>query len=323
MTSPPAPIVWAASDLMALVVAWMRHLNDEKRLGANTLKAYERDIRQFCMFLTQHLGAIPTLGDLNGLQTRDYRAFLAMRRNLGIGSRSLSRSLSSLRSFMGFAQKNGCGDAAPINHIRAPRVPRTLPRPLTREHAARLVDPDSFDSGAAPWVEARDIAVLTLLYGCGLRISEALALNGENAPTGDHAILRITGKGGKQRLVPVLPVVVDAIAAYRRLCPYDTSGGRPLFYGVRGRRLDARLIQLAMQRLRGALGLADTASPHALRHSFATHLLGAGGDLRSIQELLGHASLSTTQMYTEVDTAHLLEIFEKAHPRARRRVDGR
>ena len=308
----------ASSAAAAQVLIWLTHLATERRLSAATLEAYERDIDQFFAFLFDHLGGAVGLDDLAGLRAGDFRAFLASRRGHGAGSRSLARSLSAIRSLFGFLEKRGTLRNAALSALSTPKIPRALPKPLSPAAALKVVDADPFgDAAEQPtWVMARDTAVLILLYGCGLRISEALGLNRRDAPLAPGAdTLTITGKGNKTRLVPVLPVAREAIGAYLALCPAALAPDGPLFIGVRGGRLNARNIQLLMQRLRGALGLPETATPHALRHSFATHLLSAGGDLRTIQELLGHASLSTTQIYTEVDREHLRRQYMKAHPR--------
>jgi integrase/recombinase XerC len=293
---------------------WLAALRTERRSAAKTLEAYARDFGQFAAFLCDHLGAPATLGDLATLSVSDFRAFLARRRSKGVESRTVARQLSSLRSFYRYAERKGLFRNPALSALRSPKLPHSVPKPLSVEAAGRLADADALDTGeTARWVQARDQAVLTLLYGCGLRISEALALTPSQV-TSD--VLTITGKGNKTRIVPLLPVARTAIEAYQALCPLLLPLNQPLFRGVKGGALNARNIQLLIARLRGALGLPDTATPHALRHSFATHLLGNGADLRVIQELLGHASLSTTQIYTEVDRAHLLTQYRKAHPRA-------
>jgi integrase/recombinase XerC len=243
---------------------------------------------------------------------------MASRRADGIGGRSLMRALAGVRSFARFLERNGKGKVAALAAVRAPKIPKTLPKPLAVAEAKRVVETDSrAGEEREPWILARDAAVLALLYGSGLRISEALSLKRHDVPApGAGDAIMVTGKGNKQRMVPVLQNVLRHIADYVALCPYDLPGAGPLFVGTRGGPLSPRIVQLAMARLRGALGLADTATPHALRHSFATHLLARGGDLRAIQELLGHASLSTTQIYTAVDTEHLLKVYRSAHPRA-------
>jgi integrase/recombinase XerC len=252
---------------------------------------------------------------VKALRPADLRAFLAFRRTGGAGARTLGRGLAGVRSFLRHLERNGLASAAGAAALRAPKQAKSLPKPLTAADARRVVDAGE-QLAEEPWIAARNAAVLALLYGSGLRISEALGLPGAELTTASGQALRVTGKGGKTRLVPVLPVVLEAVAEYRRLCPYHLDAGGPLFRGAKGGRLNPAIIQREMKKLRSALNLADTATPHALRHSFATHLLGRGGDLRTIQELLGHASLSTTQIYTGVDTARLLEVYEAAHPRA-------
>jgi integrase/recombinase XerC len=272
-------------------------------------------VLQFLAFLAAHLGGTPSLADLAKLAPADVRAFMAARRAAGIGSRSLMRSLAGLRAFGRFLERNGKGKVGALAAVRAPKIGKTLPRPLTVDAAKRTADPDiSAGDGREPWIHARDAAVLALLYGCGLRISEALGL--QRVDIGTRDTITVTGKGRKQRMVPLLPQVGKLIADYIALCPYDLPDDGPLFVGAKGGPLSPRLIQLAMARLRGALGLPETATPHALRHSFATHLLARGGDIRSIQELLGHASLATTQIYTEVDAERLIGAYRAAHPRA-------
>lgn len=313
---PDAPLIIAKPELAALIAKWQAHLGAERRLSAKTLEAYGRDIEQFLRFETGHLGGPPGIAELAELKAADFRAFLASRRRDGAGPRTLARGLAGVRSLLRFMEKAGLVNAAGARAIRAPKQPRTLPKPLDVKSARAVTKSDVLSDERQPWVSARDAAVITLLYGAGLRISEALGLNRGDAPTDGRNTLRVTGKGGKTRLVPVLPVIAQAIAEYLKLCPFALAEDDPLFVGVKGGRLSPRIIQLQMERLRGALNLPETATPHALRHSFATHLLAKGGDLRTIQELLGHASLSTTQIYTAVDTDRLLEAYEKAHPRA-------
>lgn len=307
-------LIIAAPDLMAERSAWLESLETERRYSLNTLHAYERDTRQFLTFLTGHLAGPPTIADIHTLRPADLRAFLAARRRDGSGNRSLGRHLAGLRSFLRYLERKGLVNAAGAGAIRSPRQPKSLPKPLTDRQALNVVSSDA-QMHETPWIAARDAAVLTLLYGCGLRISEALGLTPNDLTEGATS-LRIIGKGNKTRLVPLLPVVFEAVATYRKLCPYHLEEGEPLFRGARGGPLQPAIIQREMQKLRSAFGLPDTATPHALRHSFATHLLAGGGDLRTIQELLGHASLSTTQVYTGVDTARLLEVYDRAHPRA-------
>jgi integrase/recombinase XerC len=307
-------LIIAAPDLTAKRHEWLQSLGSERRLAENTLEAYERDTRQFLTFLTGHLGGPPKLADIHTLRPADLRAFLAARRRDGSGARSLGRHLAGLRSFLRYLERKGLINAAAAGAIRAPRQPKSLPKPLTDKQALKLVTQDA-QLQEEPWIAARDAAVLALLYGCGLRISEALGLTPADITPGTKT-LRITGKGGKTRIVPLLPVISEAVAAYQKLCPYHIDQDDLLFRGARGGPLQPAIIQREMQKLRSALGLPDTATPHALRHSFATHLLAGGGDLRTIQELLGHASLSTTQVYTGVDSSRLLEVYDRAHPRA-------
>ena len=309
---------FAAADVAAEVARWLSHLSAERRMSPKTVEAYERDVRQFLGFLTGHAGEPVTLKSLAAIEPRDVRAFMASRRAGGIGSRSLMRSLAGARSFARFLERNGKGKVGALSAVRAPKVPKTLPKPIGIRAAKQLADVDlRAGEEREPWVLARDAAVLALLYGSGLRISEALGLTREAVPVpGKGDTITVTGKGSKRRMVPVLPRVLELIANYVSLCPYDLPDVKPLFVGAKGGPLSPRIVQLTMARLRGALGLAETATPHALRHSFATHLLARGGDLRAIQELLGHASLSTTQIYTAVDSEQLLSVYRSAHPRA-------
>jgi integrase/recombinase XerC len=308
----------AAADVVAAVGRWLRHLGAEKGLSPKTLEAYGRDVRFLLAFLAGHLGEAVSLKALGDLAPRDVRAFMAKRRADGLDARSIGRAMAAVRSFTRFLEREGEGRMAAFAAVRSPKTARRLPRPLAIGAARRVSSTAARDhEDAQPWIIARDAAVLALLYGSGLRISEALGLTQQDAPApGTVGQVTVLGKGAKVRQVPVIAKVADAIADYRRLCPWSLGPEDPLFVGAKGGPLSPRIIQLAMERMRGALGLPDSATPHALRHSFATHLLGRGGDLRSIQELLGHASLSTTQIYTEVDTAALLKVYESAHPRA-------
>lgn len=308
-------LVSARSDLQKARQDWLEALQGERRLSPRTVEAYDRDTRQFFQFLTGHCGGPPGLAEIADLKSADLRAFLAARRNQGAGARTLGRGLAGVRSLLRFLERRGLANAAGAAALRAPKQPKSLPKPLTAADARRVVSAEE-QLAEEPWIAARNAAVLTLLYGCGLRISEALGLSGGDLAGTDATVLRITGKGGKTRLVPVLPVALQAVLEYRRLCPWHLGADDPLFRGARGGPLNPAIIQREMARLRSALNLPDTATPHALRHSFATHLLGRGGDLRTIQELLGHASLSTTQVYTGVDAVRLLEVYEAAHPRA-------
>jgi integrase/recombinase XerC len=317
-TQPDESATPAAADVAAELGRWRAYLASERRMSPKTVEAYGRDVSQFLTFLAGHLGGAPSLQDLSALSPADVRAFMAARRGDGIGGRSLMRALAGARSFARFLERNGKATVTALSAVRAPKVPKTLPKPLAVAAAKRIVDTE-LRAGEArePWVLARDAAVLALLYGSGLRISEALALRRQDVPEpGAGDAIMVTGKGNKQRMVPVLRQVTELIAGYVRLCPYRLAPEHPLFVGAKGGPLSPRIVQLVMARLRGALGLADTATPHALRHSFATHLLARGGDLRAIQELLGHASLSTTQIYTAVDSERLLEVYRSAHPRA-------
>ncbi len=300
-------------DLARAMADWLAHLRHERGAAANTLTAYARDLRQFATYLEHRLGRPPCLGDLPQLELKAFRGFLAERRRQGVESRSLARTLSALRQFFRWLEGEQIVASRAVRQVARPRIAHSVPKPLTVAKAAAVVDSAE---GGPDWIAARDTAVLLLLYGSGLRISEALGLKVEDAPLGDRDVMRIVGKGGKERLVPVLPVTRRAVARYVELCPHPLARGEALFRGAKGGPLSPRLIQLAMERLRGALGLPATATPHALRHSVATHLLSAGADLRQIQELLGHASLSTTQIYTEVDRERLLAVYDAAHPRA-------
>jgi len=306
---------FVAPKIAAELEGWTRHLGAERRMSPKTLEAYRRDVLQFLAFLADHLGGAPSLHALATLSPADVRAFLAARRSAGIGSRSLMRTLAGIRAFARFLERNGKGKVGALAAVRSPKIAKTLPRPLPVAAAKRITDPKLRAGEArAPWIIARDAAVLALLYGCGLRISEALGLT--RADFGGADAITVMGKGRKQRMVPVLPQVAKLVADYLALCPHRLPEAGPLFVGAKGGPLAARVVQLAMARLRGALGLPETATPHALRHSFATHLLARGGDLRSIQELLGHASLATTQIYTAVDAERLIEAYRSAHPRA-------
>jgi integrase/recombinase XerC len=310
------PFAWP--ELAARAEQWLEHLASERRYSPKTLEAYARDVRQWLAFLSLHLGKKLSLADLAKLEPRDVRAFLAARRAEGLAGRSLMRALAGARSFSRYLERNGKGKFGALSAVRSPKLPKTLPKPLAVAAAKRVTDA-ALRAGEdrAPWILARDAAVLGLLYGSGLRISEALALKRHEMPEpGKGDAIVVTGKGNKTRMVPVLHQVLGLIADYAAICPYRLAADGPLFVGARGGPLSPRIVQLAMARLRGALALPDSATPHALRHSFATHLLARGGDLRAIQELLGHASLSTTQIYTEVDAERLIEIYRSAHPRA-------
>lgn len=310
MTPRAAAISPAARDALQ---RWLETLAGLEDVADNTVTAYRGDVTDFLGFMTLHFGEPQGLGALSNIATADMRAWMAELRNEGTGARSLARKLSAVKGFYGWlAEREGYEPTAVLS-TRAPKFQKKLPRPLAPDAAKAMIETVELQS-TQDWVAARDVAVVTLLYGCGLRISEALSLCGKDAPLPET--LRITGKGEKERLVPVLPVARTAVDRYRMLCPHPLTADAPLFRGIRGGALNPGAIRKAMQAARAQLGLPDTATPHALRHSFATHLLEAGGDLRAIQELLGHASLSTTQAYTAVDTAHLMEIYNRAHPKA-------
>ncbi len=307
----------ATPDLSAHIVAWLKSLRDERRLAANSVEAYSRDVRQFLTFLNERFGAPASVADFTGLLPADLRGFLARRRSEEIDPRSLQRALSGLRSLARYLERAGAGRASAFSALRSPRAGRRLPRPLGVADAKAVATTEIRDGEARdPWILARDAAVLALCYGAGLRIGEAVSIRRKDAPVGEIDEIRIVGKGGKTRAAPVIASVREAVEAYLAQCPYPLKREGPLFVGAKGGPLSPRVMQLTMERLRGALGLPDSATPHALRHSFATHLLARGGDLRTIQELLGHASLSTTQIYTSVDGARLIDAYRTAHPRA-------
>ena len=292
---------------------WLDHQRALSGAAENTLKAYQTDVLGFLSFMTQHNGGAQGLAPIAKIGVRDMRSWMAHERGRGVGARSLARSLSAVKSFYRWlAEREGFEPTAVLS-TRSPKFQKKLPRPLAEDAATAMIETVELQA-REPWVAARDSAVVTLLYGCGLRISEALGLKGADAPL--PAVLRITGKGDKERIVPVIDAARDAVDAYLRICPYPKEPGEPLFRAVRGGPLSPRAIQKVMAQTRMQLGLPATATPHAMRHSFATHLLAAGGDLRAIQELLGHASLSTTQAYTAVDAARLMEVYDKAHPKA-------
>ena len=295
--------------LLDLLAGFLGQLSAVGGRSPKTVEAYRRDITGFIWFLTGHTGDQLSKQRLGAVSISDLRAWMAARRRDGLSGRSLARELSAVRSFYGWLDKAHGVTCPAIHNIRAPKVPERLPRPIAVPDAKRVIAASG--SHPEPWIAARDTAALTLIWGSGLRISEALGIPRAVAPLGDA--IRVTGKGGKVREVPVLPVARDAVSEYLRQCPYPAEPGRMLFLGARGGPLGQGVLQKAMQTARMALGLPATATPHALRHSFATHLLAAGGDLRTIQELLGHASLSTTQIYTGVDESRLLEVYEQAH----------
>ena len=304
-------------SLHASFADWQQRLGHERGLSPHTRDAYGRDARQFLSFLTMHQHSEPSLAMLAALTPADIRAFLAFRRRDGVESRSLMRGLAGIRSFFRHLEREGLGKASALSAIRSPKITRSLPKPVAPVSALAIGNADTrAGEPREAWVLARDAAVLTLLYGGGLRIAEALGLARRDAPLDPERSLGVLGKGGKMREVPVLPQMAEAVGAYLELVPHHLAPEGPLFVGVRGGPLSPRIIQYAVETMRGALGLPATATPHALRHSFATHLLARGGDLRTIQELLGHASLSSTQIYTQVEGVQLMAAFRAAHPRA-------
>ena len=292
---------------------WLAASRALKGTAENTLTAYRGDVVDFIVFMTEYKGEAQGLAPLARIGVPDMRAWMAQTRSSGASARSLARKLSAVKSFYRWLAEREEFEPTAVLSTRAPKFQKKLPRPLN-EDAARAMIETVGQQSQKDWVGARDMAVVTLLYGCGLRISEALGLTGRDLPLGET--LRIIGKGGKERIVPVLPIARQAVARYAEVCPFDMEPDTPVFRGVRGGALNARLVQKVTEQARMQLGLPATATPHAMRHSFATHLLSAGGDLRAIQELLGHASLSTTQAYTSVDTVHLMKVYEAAHPKA-------
>lgn len=294
--------------------AWLDHQRGIKGAARNTLTAYQTDVLGFLAFMQTHHGHEQGLAAIARITVRDMRAWMAHERGRGVGARSLARALSAVKSFYRWLSDREGFEATAVLSARAPKFQKKLPRPLATDAARAMIDTAALQA-REPWIAARDIAVITLLYGCGLRISEALGLTCDDAPLPPSLVIR--GKGGKERVVPVIEPARAAVDACLAACPFPPGPGAPLFRGVRGGALAPRAVQKMMEKARLQLGLPATATPHALRHSFATHLLGAGGDLRAIQELLGHASLSTTQAYTAVDTARLMEVYDRAHPRSR------
>jgi integrase/recombinase XerC len=315
MVPGPVPLdrFSAADDLRAAIGLWAGWLAGERRASAHTVAAYGRDLAFFLDFLTEHLGELPSLAAIDGLRPADFRSYLARRAGDRVERSSLARALSVLRGFVRFLHRRDLASTTALAALRSPKLPQGVPKPLTIDDATGTVAAAG-EVASSAWQGKRDTAILALLYGCGLRLSEALGLTRAAAPLGE--MVAITGKGGKQRFLPVLPAVRKAVGDYLVACPHLLAAEGPLFVGARGGPLNPRLVQRQMALLRGFLGLPESATPHALRHSFATHLLGAGGDLRAIQELLGHASLSTTQRYTSVETERLLAIYDAAHPRA-------
>ena len=300
------------------LTGWIDHLRALNNAAENTLKAYQTDLIGFLAFLGEHLGGPQGRRALSGIGLRDMRAWMAHERAQGSSARTLARKLSAVKNFYRWLSDRDDFDATAVLSTRAPKFTNKLPRPLAADAAKRMIEVAG-DQARQDWVGARDMAVVTLMYGCGLRVSEALGLIGADVPLPD--VLHITGKGGKERLVPVLPAAREAVDTYLSRCPHPLQADAPLFRGVRGGALGPRQVQKAVEAARLQLGLPASATPHAMRHSFATHLLNAGGDLRAIQELLGHASLSTTQAYTAVDATRLMEVYDAAHPRARKGPD--
>lgn len=310
MSSPPKTVLPVSDELQALITDWQHWLKHIKRASNHTIISYQNDLSHFCHFLSQHLGGKVSLKQLEKLEAKDFRGWLASR--LGeFESSSTARALSTVKSFFRWLDKQQKIKNEAIFHIRSPKLKKPLPKALGEEQAAAALSSIGSEH-KEEWINKRDLALLTLIYGCGLRISEALSLT----PGDMGDAITITGKGNKQRVVPVLPVVKEAIADYVASCPHNLSPNAPLFLGQRGKKLDAAIFQRELKKLRQSIGLPESATPHAFRHSFATHLLSAGGDLRSIQELLGHVSLSTTQRYTFVDKERLLKAYKNAHPRA-------
>ena len=301
-------------DAIGALKAWREQMTHGRRLSPRTVEAYTHDVGSFLSFLNEHRGETIDDKSLADVTPADLRGWLALRRQGGLGARGVARAASALRTFFVFLEKHHGIENASIRRVKQPKLPPSVPKPVSIVGAQALLDEAEL-SGKEPWVAARNVAVLTLLYGAGLRISEALGLNGDDAPLPETLV--VTGKGNKQRIVPLLPQAREAVDRFTALSPFKPGRDGPLFPGVRGKRLNPRIVQSLMQTMRRSLGLPESATPHALRHAFATHLLGAGGDLRAIQELLGHASLSTTQRYTEVDQTHLLKVYDRAHPRAR------
>lgn len=303
----------------AALAQWLDGQKTLHGAAANTVEAYHRDVADFIAFMAAHSGAPQGLAALSRITVSDMRAWMARTRSDDVGARSLARKLSAVKSFYRWLATREGFEPTAVLSTRSPKFQRKLPRPLAEDAARAMIDRVELQA-PQDWVAARDMAVVTVLYGCGLRISEALSLTGADEPL--PPVLRITGKGGKERIVPVIPAAREAVSRYARLCPHPLEADQPLFRGVRGGALNPRAIQKVMEQARLQLGLPASATPHAMRHSFATHLLNAGGNLRAIQELLGHASLSTTQAYTAVDTARLMQVYEASHPRAASRTGG-
>lgn len=303
-----------ATSLKRHITGWQESLTHQKRYSKHTLTAYLIDLRHFLSFANQHAGAEVSIKLLGELSLRDFRSWLAARHGEGFTMTSTARALSTVRGFFRYLEKQGEVENPAIFHVRTPKLPKSLPKALQESQAISSIEAVGANHKES-WVQKRDVALLTLIYGCGLRISEALGLRARDIPE-NAASLILTGKGNKQRMVPLLPQIHTAIAAYKKECPYVLEGDEMLFRGTRGKPLQPAIFQKEIRQLRGALGLPDSATPHAFRHSFATHLLAGGGDLRTIQELLGHADLSTTQRYTKVDSERLLAAYAQAHPKA-------
>lgn len=297
---------------MTLIEGFLDFIQREQRLATNTVEAYRSDLAEFIGFLRGHLETEPGMRAFADLQARDIRAFIAARRREGLADASIARLLSAIKSFYRWLDRAHGVENPEIAFLSGPKRGQRLPRPVSEVAAKDMLEQAELIQ-EEPWIAARDVAALSLMYGAGLRISEVLDLPGDVKSAPER--LRIKGKGGKVRIVPIIPAVREAISEYAALCPYGMNAGSPLFYGARGKRLQAPILRKQVQVLRGALGLTETATPHALRHSFATHLLAHGADLRAIQTLLGHASLSTTQVYTGVEAGHLRKVHANAHPR--------
>ncbi len=307
-------------SLANAIVEWRGWLRYEKRASGHTITGYWNDLNGFLEFMVGHIGHVLGFRDLEIMRAADFRAFLAARKNRGLSNSSTARALSTLRGFFRFLERRGLASNSAIYIIRTPKLKKSVPRSLSKNDAVLMLD--SIENIAKePWVGKRDKALLAVLYGCGLRISEALALSRKQIDNDglDTETIRVMGKGNKERIVPVLPIVLRIVQQYIEACPFDLEREGALFIGLRGKRLNPAVAQKQVRRVRQQLGLPDTVTPHAMRHSFATHLLGGGGDLRTIQELLGHASLSTTQRYADVDLTRLQSVYELAHPRARKR----
>ena len=312
-------MITAEPSVIKAIAAWQNWLRHERRAAENTIISYENDLKGFLLFLSEHLGYLPGLSDLAVLTSLDFRSYLARRNVDGHSRSSTARAVSTLRSFFRFLERRNLAENAAIHALRPQKIPRSIPKALSAEDALEAVT-EVEKLSEETWVGKRDKAFLFLLYGCGLRIGEAIGLNRGHVDGADTDMIRVIGKGGKERIVPVLPAVQKAIADYLAICPYNLKAEGPLFVGVRGARLNPGVAQKQVRIVRKLLRLPETATPHAFRHSFATHLLAGGGDLRTIQELLGHASLSTTQRYTDVNAAQLQTVYANAHPRARRSI---